>query len=59
MANVIIKTDEQRADQAYAMQRFGLDPNNSDHREAAEVISRRTSEAYQELRKMEEKYSHK
>lgn len=57
MANVIIKSDERRAHEAYVLKAFGKGGCNvtrSDY-EAAECIAARTREAHKELKRMEEK----
>jgi hypothetical protein len=57
MANVIIKSEERRAHEAYVLKAFGKGGCNvtrSDH-EAAECIAARTREAQRELKRMEEK----
>lgn len=51
MANVIIKTDEQRARENQILKDFGHSPNTADKaaREYAETTARRTMEAYKEM----------
>lgn len=55
MANVIVKSDERRAFEAKVMRDFGVNPADSARREAAEAVAARSREAYQELKRMEEK----
>lgn len=57
MANVIIKSEERRRNEAYVLDSFrkGGGAVTSADREAAEVISARSREAYKDLKKMEEK----
>lgn len=45
MANVIIKSDERKEQEAYVAQVFGVDKSKSEEREAAEIIAARTAEA--------------
>lgn len=45
MANVIIKSDERREEEAYVSRVFGVDNSKPEEREAAEVIAARTAEA--------------
>lgn len=55
MANVIIKSEERRKQEAYVLDSFkkgGCNVSKSD-REAAECIAARSREAYQNLKKME------
>jgi hypothetical protein len=59
MANVIIKTDERRAQEAYVLHAFrkgqgGTNVTRCD-RDAAECIAARQQDAFKELRKMEGK----
>jgi hypothetical protein len=59
MANVILKTDERRAQEAHVLHAFGKGQgggniSNGD-RDAAECIAARQREAFKELRKMEGK----
>lgn len=55
MANVIIKSDEQRAYENRVLQSFGGNKADSAAREAAEVIAARSQEAYNEMKRMEDK----
>ncbi|GEM_PF-661240 len=57
MANIIIKSEERRQQEAYVMGRFGKDSGNASRetREQAECIAARTTEAYNELCRMEGK----
>lgn len=52
MANIIIKSEEQKRHEAYVAEKFGAGRSAAD-REAVEVISRRTQEAVQAARRME------
>lgn len=54
-ANVIIKSEERRQQEAYVLEQFGKGGGNASReaREAAECINARTQEAYKELCKME------
>ena len=52
MANVIIKSEEQRQAEARVAQSFGAS-NRPEDREAVETIARRSEEAYQEAKRME------
>ena len=58
MANIHIKSEERRAQEAYVLKSFGRSKGgattNTD-REAAEIIAARTHEAYSKLKKMEGK----
>ena len=50
MANVMIKSDEQRRHEAYVLRTFGANTSQGqaptkEQREAAEIISRRSAEA--------------
>lgn len=51
MANIIIKTDEQRARENQILKDFGYSPKTADKatREYAEATARRTMEAYKEM----------
>lgn len=55
MANVIIKSEERRQQEAYVMQCFGKDSRTAgrETREQAECIAARTQEAYKDLCRME------
>jgi len=54
MANIIIKSEERRAQENYALRSFGKGRNASRaDREAAECVAARTQEAYGQLKKME------
>lgn len=50
-ANVIIKSDERRRDEAYVMQSFGAMEGTPEQREAAEIIAARSREAIMEGRR--------
>lgn len=53
MANVIIKSDERKANTAAVLQAYGVRGNaTASQREAAEHIAVRSKEAYRELRRM-------
>jgi len=54
MANIIIKSDEQRRHEAYVAKKFGASRRPED-REAVEVIARRTMEAVHLGRQMEDR----
>ena len=56
MANVIIKSEERKAHEAFVSQSFGKGggATTSADREAAETIAARSREAYSELKRMEE-----
>ena len=58
MANVIIKTEEQRAREAYVLDSFGRNGAavTAADREAAECVAERSREAYAALRRMEERH---
>ena len=45
MANVIIKSEERQAHEAYVRRSFGVQEGDSAGRDAAEVIAARTREA--------------
>lgn len=45
MANVIIKSEERRADVERIMKSYGVNNNNQAMREAAEIVAARTNEA--------------
>lgn len=55
MANIIIKSDERRAYEDKVMRSFGVNPANRERREAAEIVAARSNEAYNSLKRMEEK----
>lgn len=55
MANIIIKSDERRAYEDRVMRSFGANPASREQREAAEIVAARSSEAYNSLKRMEEK----
>lgn len=55
MANVIIKTDERRAYERMVARSFGANPENREQMEHAEVIAARSHEAYESLRRMEDR----
>ena len=52
MANVIIKSDERRANEDWTRKQF-TSVNNSETREAAEYIAAKTNEAVAEMQRME------
>ena len=53
MANVIIKTDEQKAHEAQVLASYGVNPQNAtnDQREYAREISRQTAEIERRMKK--------
>lgn len=54
MANIIIKSDERRAQESHVLKSFGKGGSTSRaDREAAECVAARTQEAYGQLKKME------
>lgn len=55
MANVIIKSDEQRAYENRVLRSFGGNRADSAAREAAAVIAARSQEAYNKMKRMEDK----
>lgn len=55
MANLIIKSDERRAYENKVLRDFGGNPNDSSAREAAECIAARSNEAYDTMKKQEER----
>ena len=55
MASVHIKSEERKAFEAKVMRDFSVNPANSERRELAEAVAARSREAYQELKRMEEK----
>ena len=55
MANVIIKSEERRANEAAVMRSFGVNPADRGAREAAELVAARSREAYGDLKRMEER----
>lgn len=55
MANVIIKSEERRAHEEKVMRSFGVNPADRGAREAAELVAARSREAYNELKRMEER----
>lgn len=56
MANIIIKSEEQKQYEAYVLSGFKQGANiTSSDREAAACIAARSSEAYSKLKKLEEK----
>lgn len=55
MANIIIKSEERRNHEERVMRSFGVNPADRKAREAAEVIAARSNEAYEELRRMEDR----
>jgi hypothetical protein len=55
MANIIIKSDERRAHEERVARAYGIHPDDPSGREAAEIIEARSNEAYEQLKKMEEK----
>jgi len=56
MAAIIVKSDEQKAHEARVMRSFGVRPDDKAGREQAECIAARSREAYNNLRRMEEKH---
>ncbi|GHV07131.1 hypothetical protein FACS1894217_07260 [Clostridia bacterium] len=54
MPNVIIKSDERARFEAEILLSNRSDGRNPEHRDAAEVIAARTSEAMRELNRQEE-----
>jgi len=53
MANIIIKSDERRAQTAAVLKSYGVvGTASANQREAAEHIAVRSQEAYRELRRM-------
>ena len=55
MANAIIKSDERRAYEDRVLQSFGGNKADSAAREAAAVIAARSQEAYNEMKRMEDR----
>lgn len=54
MANIIIKSEERREQEAYVARSFGIGRDaTSEQREAVETIARRSEEAAQAGRRME------
>lgn len=54
--NVIIKSDERRANEAYVLQTFGKGASvDAQSREAAECIAAKTNEAMNQLKRMEDR----
>ena len=51
MANIIIKTDQQRDAEAFLMKSYGIDPQSAtaEQREYAREISRQTEELKKEM----------
>lgn len=54
MANISIKSEERKADEARVMRSFGVNPADRGAREAAELVAARSREAYNEMKRMEE-----
>ena len=54
MANIIIKSEERKADEARVMRSFGVNTADRGAREAAELVAARSREAYNEMKRMEE-----
>ena len=57
MANVIIKSEERMAHEKSVMRSFGVNPADRGAREAAELVAARSREAYDELKRIEERRS--
>ena len=55
MANVIIKSDERKAQENYIQQIYGVRSNDKYGCEIAETISARTTEAYDDMKRLESK----
>lgn len=55
MANVIIKSEQRRADELRVAETFGVNMNRSEGREYVEHIAARSREAYNAINKMEGK----
>lgn len=55
MANVIIKSEERKAQEAAVMRSFGASASDKQAREYAACITARTNEAAQKLQRMEER----
>jgi len=55
MANVIIKSDEQRQFEKQVLNSFGGNPESKEAREQAEIVARRSQEAVEQLKRMEER----
>ena len=55
MANVIIKSEERMAHEKSVMRSFGVNPADRGAREAAELVAARSREAYDELKRREER----
>ena len=55
MANIIIKSEERRNHEERVMRSFGVNPADRGAREAAEIITARSREAYGRLREMEDR----
>ena len=51
MANIIIKNEERRADEAHVAEQFDYDRNDPAMREAVEIIAARTRETIEEARR--------
>lgn len=53
MANVIIKTDDQRAHEARILSSYGVNPQRAtaEQRDSAQEISRRTAEVENKMKK--------
>ena len=53
MANVIIKSDERKAQETAVMRSFGASDSDKQAREYAACVAARTNEATNELKRME------
>ncbi len=56
MANIIIKSDERRADTNEIMRQYGVNASDSALREAAEIVAVRTREAMEIGHREERRY---
>lgn len=57
MANIIIKSDERRDYERRIAWSFGVHEGTREQREMAETIAARSSEAIDELKRMEERHN--
>lgn len=57
MANIITKSDERRAHEAYVRRSFGVNENDRSGSEACEIIAARTREAVEKMDQEGEKRS--
>lgn len=57
MLGIVVKSDERRDNEAYVLQKFGVNCQTAScgEREQAEYIAAKTGEAYAELKQMEGK----